>query len=180
MNASQTYVKTKYSPRLQPDQPASQIPNQEFYVKLDNALNGKPREIYVSKLLGLCYSHANTIRWYRSILASRAQSVPSCLVSVLKARRKTAKSSYEQKLASDCYIISMCIDGDTSNVNRKPVLINTVENRVRWKIMMTGSMTKRGVRFNRTVFYSPYVAARDCGDEKKSHKRVSNYESVTS
>lgn len=121
MDASQTYVKTEYSPGLQPDQPASQIPNQEFYVKLDNALYGKPREIYVSKLLELCYSDANTISWYRSILASRAQSVPSCPVGVLKARRKTAKSSYEQKLASDCYIISMCIDGDTSNVNRKPI-----------------------------------------------------------
>ena len=79
------------------DQPASQIPNQEFYVKLDNALYDKPREIYVSKLLEVCYANANTISWYRSILASWAQSVPSCPVGVLKARRKTEKSSRDDR-----------------------------------------------------------------------------------
>ena len=125
LDESQTHVKTLFSPYSDRNEPDSQIPNQEFYIILYNALNDKPKELYISKLTELCHSDANLIGWYRSVLASRAQAISTCPNGILKARRKTAKSSVEHKLATDCHILRMFIEGENSNE------IETVLNKYR-------------------------------------------------
>ncbi len=92
----------------------SQIPNQDYYLKLDKSLANLPRSLYIDELLSLCCNDVKTINWYRSYLADQARKSPECPASRLVKRKNTVNRSNSQQCATDCYILRMFIDGERS------------------------------------------------------------------
>lgn len=93
----------------------SQIPNQEFYLRLDKTLENLPKDLYTDEIMLQCNSDSKLINWYRQALADRARTLPECPASRLVTRRNTSKRNSAYKSAEDCYILKMFIDGDRSN-----------------------------------------------------------------
>lgn len=56
----------------------SQISNQEFYLKLDKALENLPRDLYTGELMLQCNSASKLINWYRQTLADRVRKLSEC------------------------------------------------------------------------------------------------------
>ena len=86
----------------------SQIPNQEFYCKLDTELSNKPKDEYVGRLLSLCNNDAKHVNWYRDILADRTRRQDHFLTNSKLVKTATSFFLPNQKLAkrpcnSNCF-----------------------------------------------------------------------------
>ena len=77
----------------------SQIPNQEFYLKLDKSLENLPRLLYIDELMLKCNNDSKLINWYRQTLADRARKFSDCPVTRLLTRRTTNKRNSAYKSA---------------------------------------------------------------------------------
>ena len=95
----------------------SQIPpNQQIYSNLDHVLANLPRDLYIERLITETRSDCELVLWYRRILADRARQLDNCPRGELKGRKSTTKSSSMHKFATDCYILSTFIQGDSSEI----------------------------------------------------------------
>ena len=92
----------------------SQIPNQEFYLKLDKSLENLPRLLYIDELMLKCNNDSKLINWYRQTLADRARKFSDCPVTKLLTRRTTNKRNSAYKSAEDCCILQGFINGERS------------------------------------------------------------------
>ena len=90
----------------------SQIPNQEFYLKLDKTLEGLPKDLYIDELILKCNNDYKIINWYRQALADRARKFPDCPNTKLVTRRTTTKRNGAYKSAEDCSVLQCFIDGE--------------------------------------------------------------------
>lgn len=93
----------------------TQIPNQQFYMKLDHALRNLPKDLYIDELLSLCHNEAPRINWYRATLAERARANDDCPASRLVTRRKSKNGTIAEKCALDCYVIHMFNNGERTS-----------------------------------------------------------------
>ena len=90
----------------------SQIPNQEFYLKLDKTLENLPKLLYIDELILKCNNDCKLINWYRQTLADRAREFSDCPATRLVTRRTTAKRNSAYKSAEDCCILQCFINGE--------------------------------------------------------------------
>ena len=90
----------------------SQIPNQEFYLKLDKTLENLPKLLYIDELISKCNNDCKLINWYRQTLADRAREFSDCPATRLVTRRTTAKRNSTYKSAEDCCILQCFINGE--------------------------------------------------------------------
>ena len=85
--------------------------------EFDTALDGLPKESYISKLLQISEANEDTLSRYRSELAVRARRCNDGPSGALITRRSSAKSSIVEKYASDCFVLNSFICGNSVDIN---------------------------------------------------------------
>ena len=88
------------------------IPNQEFFVLLDNDLCNKPRDLYIDKLIEKTNNCEDTIATYRHILAKRAKQSDKFPCGPLCTRRTTKLETCAKRYANDCFALQEFIYDD--------------------------------------------------------------------
>lgn len=101
--------------------------DQVVFDRLDQELQGLPKDIFLQNLLDLTQSSEETLANYRHQLSSRAKSSSSqyAPTGILKDRRKSSRHTLAEKYALDCYQLHQFLNKNISDVDEMFKVPNT-------------------------------------------------------
>ena len=100
----------EYSQQLQA---SATLTNANAY---ERELQNLPKDLYIEKLMSLMDHSETDLLAYRDTLHRMAKTKPECPNGKLITRRGSRKNTATYKIANDCYILKIFLEGDKSKI----------------------------------------------------------------